>query len=385
MILRTRAQAAERAREQRSLPWIERFAADARYALRHFRRTPLATITMVLVLSLGIGTTVVLFTVVNSLATLPGPGIARDDALVRIRGTTRMDSIAGLHARLLSWPEVEQYAERTELFSSVAAHAHETAVISAGDLTPAPVTANLIYATPNHFSILNVRPALGTLPAAEPNVMRMATPPTAMISHAMWRQTFGGAREVIGRVVRINDMPVEIVGVAPPRFIGTGGGGALTIWVPLAAYPTQRKRTPAAFISSDSMFLSAVARLRPGITTKTATPAIAAIATRVTSSSRMRAQRETGSADVVPMLASNSRVSERADLLISEAVSGGLALLVLLITCTNVSALMVGRAVARRREISVRLSLGAPRKRLIRHSSPRASCWLSARQQSASW
>ena len=89
------AQAAESVREQRGLPWIESVAADLRYAVRHFRRTPLATATMVLVLSLGIGTSVVLFTVLNSIATLPAPGIARDASLVRIRGTMRAGGVAG--------------------------------------------------------------------------------------------------------------------------------------------------------------------------------------------------------------------------------------------------------------------------------------------------
>ena len=359
--------AAERAREQRGLPWFESLAADTRHAVRRFRRAPMATLAMVLVLSLGIGTTVVLFTVMNSLATLPAPGIARDEALVRIRGTSRMKGIAGLQARLLSWPEVQEYAGRTELFSGVAADANETALVNAGDGTSAPISASLIYTTSNYFSILNVRPALGIEPAAEPNVTQMTTSPTAMISYAMWQREFGGAREVIGRTMRINDMPVEIVGVAPPRFIGTGGGGAMTVWVPLAAYPLLQKRTTAVFVSSDSIFLSAFARLRPGITTKAATPIVAAIAELAFRSGQDGpATSETGSADVVPLLASNDHVGDRTDQLISAAASGGLALLVLLITCTNVSALMVGRAVARRREIGVRFSLGAPRKRLIR-------------------
>jgi putative ABC transport system permease protein len=366
-------QAREATREQRGLPWIESVVADIRYAVRHFRRTPVATITMILVLSLGIGTNVVLFTVVNSLATRPAPGIARDDALVRIRGTANMKQVGGLESRLMSWPEVQQYAGRTELFTGVAAHANETAIVTAGDAT-APITASVIYATSNYFSILNVRPALGTEPGAEPNVMQMTTSPTAVISEAMWTQRFGAAPDVIGRIVRINDIPVQIVGVAPPRFIGTGGGGALTMWVPLAAYPLIQKRTSAAFISADSVFLTAFARLRPGVTPKQATPVVAGIAARVSRAGAASAtkadvsvsQSETRNADVVPMLASNARVRDRTDLLVSQATAGGFALLALLITCTNVSALLVGLAVARRREIGVRLSLGAPRARLIR-------------------
>ncbi|HEU4454251.1 MAG TPA: ABC transporter permease [Longimicrobium sp.] len=368
------AQAAESVREQRGLPWIESTAADVRYALRHFRRTPLSTVTMVLVLSLGIGMNVVLFTVLNSLATMPAPGIERDESLARIRGTLRIEGVTGVDARLLSWPEVREYAGREELFTAVAAHADETAVVDVGDGASTPVTARLVYATSNYFTLLDVRPVLGRAPAAEPDDTRMTAPPTAVISHAMWRQRFGGAPDVIGRTVRVNDFPVEIVGVAPPRFNGTDGRRGATIWVPLAAYPLLQKRTGAVFASRDSLFLGATARLRPGVTPDAATAVVAGMAERASgrdggatrAADAALARRETGSADVVPMLASNSRVSQRGDLLVSAAAAGGLALLALLITCTNVSALMVGLAVARRREIGVRLSLGAPRRRLIR-------------------
>lgn len=362
------AQAAESVREQRGLPGIESIAADVRYAVRHFRRTPLSTLTMVLVLSLGLGTSVALFTVLSSIATLPAPGIARDESLVRIRGTMRTKGMPGESARLMSWPEVREYAGRTDLFVGVAAHADESAVVDAGDGTSEPVPVRLIYATPNYFSVLGVRPVLGTEPPADPGAVRMTAPPTAMISHAMWRQRFGGARDVIGRTLRVNDFPVEVVGVAPPRFLGTDGGGGMTMWVPLAAYPLLQKRTAAAFASRDSLFLSAAARLRPGVTTKTATPIVAGMAERASGPGRdgAAARSETGSADVVPMLLSNRSVGARADLLVSAAAAGGFALLALLITCTNVSALLVGLAVARRREIGVRLSLGAPRGRLVR-------------------
>ena len=370
-------QAAEEVRAQRGLPWLESFVADTRYAIRHFRRTPLSTITMVLVLSLGIGTNVVLFTVLNSLATMPAPGMERDASLVRIRAKMRMKGVLGEQARVMSWPEVQEYASRTELFSGVAAFADEVAVLNLGDAQSSNQTVRALYTTPNYFSVLNMHPALGSVPMAEADP-RLGTAPTAMISHAVWQQRFGGAADVIGRIVRVNDVPVEIVGVAPPRFLGTEGSRGPTIWLPLSSFPLIEKRSPAVFASYDSMFLAAAARLRPGVTTETASPVVDGIAqrafrpgqdaaaTRLAGGDITVAKGENGGADVVPMLVNNHQIRRRSDLLIAVGGSSGFALLVLLITCTNVSALLVGQAVARRREIGVRLSLGAPRKRLIR-------------------
>lgn len=357
---------------------IERLVADLRYAVRHFRRTPLSTTTMVLALSLGIGTNVLLFTVLNSLATLPPPGIPRDASLVRIRGTTQPAGSTAIRDRQLSWPEVQEYAGRTDLFSSVAAHADETGVVGAGEVTAAPVPVHLIFVTPNYFKVLKVHPVLGTEPAPERDGLLSSSSPVAVISHAMWQQRFGGAPDVIGRTLRVNDFPVEIVGVAPPRFVGTGSGGAMTLWIPLGAYPLLQQRTPAVFLSYDSTFLSASAQLRAGIAARSARATVAGIAERTFQlgpggaalpeggAAGRSAQPETGGADVVPMLASNQSVGDRTDALVSGVTAGGIALLALLITGTNVSALLVGLAVARRREIALRLSLGATRARLIR-------------------
>jgi predicted permease len=360
-------QAAEVVRAERALPWAEAAVADARFAARHWRRAPLATLTMLLVLSLGIGTSVVVFTILDSIATRPAPGLARDAAVVRIRGVVQPAEATSAQPRLLSWPEIEAYAARTDLFSSVAAHADESAMAVIGDAATGSISASVVYVSGDYFATLNIQPQLGTIPPPEPDVTRLTTAPTAMISHVLWTQRFGGAPDVLGRMMRINGSPVQIVGVAPPRFLGTDGGTPLTVWLPLAAYPLLQQRTGAVFLSPDSLFLSATARLAPGITAGSATPVVAALAARTAArtAGAPTAGRATG-ADVVPLLASNARLGDRTDQVVSSVAATGFALLVLLITCTNVSALMVGLAAARRREIGVRLALGAPRGRLVR-------------------
>jgi predicted permease len=363
------AQAASLVREQRGVPAIETFVADVRYAVRHCRRTPLATASMILVMTLGLGAAIVLFTVLTSLATMPPTGITRDETLVRIRGTVRLPGDTSDQARYLSWPEVQAYAERTELFEDVAAHADDIGVLWAAGPASASVSARLLYVTPNYLALLGVRPAIGREPIAGPDVMQLTASPTAMISHSLWMQQFGGDPGVVGRVVRVNGVPVQIVGVAPPRFAGSQGGSAPTLWLPLASYPLLQHRTSAAFVSVDSQFLSAFARLRAGRTASAAAPVAAGVASRLLRTGRRAvdsASRVRESADVVPMLASNAQAGGRADMLVSVGLASGLALLVLLVTCTNVSALLVGLAVARRQEIGVRLALGAARARIVR-------------------
>jgi putative ABC transport system permease protein len=357
------AQAVESVRDERRLPWMEDLAADLRDAVRHFRRTPLATLTMILVLSLGIGTSVVVLTVLSSLATLPAPGLARDPALVRIRGTLRHEGAARPQERLLTRAEVEELAARTDLFAGVAAYAPEVGLVATGG-EAAPEAARLIYASASYFDLLGVEPVLGRAPVAAADGEGAAPAPTALISHAFWQRRFGGARDVVGRTLRVDGLPLAIAGVAPPRFAGTEGGDGTTLWIPLAAYPALQAGSGAASAAGghDRGFLRAVARLRPGVRAEAATPAVAAIAERAVPAGREGA----AGADVVPLLASNSRVSSGDDLLVSAAAAGALALLVLLVTCTTVSALLVGLAVARRREIAVRLALGAPRRRLVR-------------------
>lgn len=359
-------QAAELVREQRGIPWIENLAADVRFALRQYRRTPLSTVSIILVLSIGMGATVVLFTVFNSVATMPAPGIERDASLVRIRGALRMGQVVDVQPRLLSWPEVQEYSDRSDIFTGVAAYADETALLQPGDDGAPPVTVRATYTTPNYFDLLGVSPTLGRPPASDG--LELTSSPSAVISHALWRQAFAGDPGVIGQTVRVNGTPLEIVGVAPPRFAGTDGRGGPAIWMPLAAYPLVQKRTAAAFLSYDTLFLGAAARLRPGVTSVSATSVLRGLAERAPRARRNDAMPEptVGSIDVVPMLASNARVSGRKDLLDSATVSAVFVLVILLVTCSNVSALLVGLAGARRREIGVRLSLGAPRRRLVR-------------------
>lgn len=344
--------------------WLDETWLDVRYAIRQIRRRSLSSATIVLVLALGIGSNVALFAVFHSIATQPPPGVERDAALVRIRRIEVSPIFRGLRsARPVSFPEVQEYARQRHLFEAVAAWSNSDVVLDA-DGVGGVEAGTAVYVTSNYFRVLGVRPVLGGgLPAG---VDRDASQSfVGVISQAMWDRLFGRAPDALGRALYVNGVPVTVVGVAPPRFAGTDDiGGALKVWLPLAARAIVARSGSAALASYDSTFFSVVARLQPTVTAAEAEPAVEAVVLRA---SRARVEAwppgRDVSADIVPLLADNVHPRDRV---LERTVFAGITILVLLITCTTASALLVSLAVARRREIAVRLSLGAGRRRIVR-------------------
>jgi predicted permease len=238
-------------------------------------------------------------------------------------------------------------------------------VLDHGDSEQGVKSGSAYYVSDNYFRLLDVRPVLGAgLPSG--SAADFDNPPlVAVINHRMWDQQFGRSAAVLGKTLAVNGVQVTIVGVAPPDFVGTSeNGSSKRIWLPLAARSAIEQSGPAAFTSRDSTYFNVVARLQPGGSAEQANPVVRAIAAR--SESKTQTRDGIRSADVVPLLLNNEAPAERAELAFAIATASVIGLLILLVTCSNVSALAVGAAVTRRREIAVRLSLGAERARLIR-------------------
>ena len=355
----------EECRDARRVNVVEHTIQDLRFALRQFVRAPVATATMIGIFAIGIGFSTALFLFVRSFVSGPVPGIARDESLVRIRGIdqTRPGRAIG---REFSYPEYREYAAARTLFSDVAAWTSSDVVFDIGAREPNPQSGAATYVTASYFQVLGIRPILGAgLPIDAPDTA--AEPPrVAVISHVLWARHFERSADVIGRTMKVNGVPVTIVGVAPRRFAGARTGGSqMRIWLPLSARPLVQ-RTASTLESYDEARLGLVARLQAGIRADQTGPtveAIAALAAQQTTTGPSRA-----STDVVTLLAGNyfppSGASEEASA--GPAIGLIVPLLVLLITCTNVSALLAGLGVARRREIAVRLALGAGRRRVVR-------------------
>ena len=355
----------EEGRDARAARWIESVIADLRFAFRQIARRPLASATIVGVLALGIGVPAGIFSFYQALRLRPAAGVRPDPALVRIRGKERPPESARWLPREMSYPEYLELAAKSDLFAATTAWATSVVALDFGDPERA-TSAQMHFVTDRYFETAGVGMALGgTLPLparADGGDGDMA----AVISDAMWRTLFGSARDVIGRSIKVNDAIVRVVGVAPPRFNGFNGSGSeRTMWMPLASRSTVLRTTRAALVDRDSALLSAAALLAPGVSLERAS-----VATKMVSEQAVRRMTRDldpriRSADVAPMR-NNTELPEDPQAVFVTIAFSVLGVLVLLVACTNVSALVVGAGMARGQEIAVRLSLGAARSRLVR-------------------
>ena len=347
----------EEARNARGTSGLDALQRDLRFASRHFTRNLLSSLTIVAVLSIGIAINVVLFTMVYSFDQPPS-GIEPSDELVRIRGsqlglTTRIE-------RAFTLAEVEAYTGLGRHFSAVTGWTSQP--VTAGGPGMEEITVTATFVTDHYFDVLGVQPVLG--PGLGSDAVR-----GAVLSHAVWTRAFAEDPRILGRTITLNDVPFLVVGVTPPRFRGAywESQDGLQVWLPVSSH-----RSVVPGVTSDAELFRAVARLRPGITRKAATGAVGVVAGR-TVPDPDRAQDQIASflgrdpsADVAPLLAGNVAPGSEVQMRVGKLAFGVLGLLTLLVTCANVSTLQTGLALARRREIAVRMSLGASRFRVVR-------------------
>ena len=347
----------EDARDARGTRLVESVVADIRFALRYFGRKPLTTATIVIVLALGIGVHTALFTILQAFTVRAALGVPKDASHVRIWGLHQDSKGARRELRDLSYAELTALA-RKATFSEVAGWTHDEVIIDRQDGGGARGLA-AEFVTPNYWKVLGVAIQAGPGYATQdPLVEDLA----AVISSRMSADLFASPAEAVGSRILVNDVPIRIVGVAPPRFEGAiPDNGRPQLWLPLSAR-AQVARTTARWLNEDR--LSVFARLAPSVTAAQATVVARDVAARVLSDSAARAGVQR-SAEVVSLRA-RPPITSLAEDIIGFVALGVVALLILLVACTNVSSLLVAAAVGRRHEIAVRLSLGASRMRILR-------------------
>ena len=338
---------------------------DLRYAVRWLRRSPGFAAVAILSLGLGIGVNTAMFSLVDAILLRPIPAEAPDTLVDLFTSSSDGDEYA-----TTSYPDYLDLKAQNTVFSDMIGYTPMLAPLSLGDRSRL-VIGQLV--TSNHFDMLGVGPFLGRLlvPADDaPGAERVL-----VISHRMWVSDFGSDRGVIGRSLHLRGQPYRIVGVAPPAFTGVIPLILPEIWLPIVHVeevepagindnvpsPTGKTRIERR----GSRWLFVKGRLRPGTTALEAQAQIPVLGTQLASSypetNRTRRMAAFPTSDVrflVPQAGGPLSMGSAGVM----TVVG----LVLLIACANVAGMLLARASARRREISVRLAIGASRGQLIR-------------------